>query len=587
MERNVTFNRLPGRIALKALRNAITARTRAHAADEEGGITIIGLFIIILMLSMGGISVDIMRHEMERTQLQATLDSAVLAGAGAPAGATKAEMKAIVEDFFLKSGKGDYLNEIGDDDILASLNARSVTASADMTMSTYLMKLMGVNYLTAGGGATAEVRTPKLEVVLVLDSSGSMGSNNKLVNLKVAAKEFVSSLILNSNPGDVVFSIVPFSWSVTPNLTTYETLAIDEDHQYSTCLAFRDNDYTHATLTSGASALSNGVPVRQMLYTSVYGSFDNLNQAWRSCFTEAEMEILAYSISESQLHAKIDGLFAEGNTSGHQGMNWGAALLDPTFRQVSDSMRLKNELDPAVQNIPADYGEPETLKVIVMMGDGANTTSYFFDRSSPKFRGPHSAMYLVKQQDRVFKYAYHIYKHTKSNDESRCSRNRWECIYEANGPEESVYYLRHPSGDFYYSIEAEEWITSSEFNNLENLAGFISREQLSWETAWGLMSPNYYGQITGDWSAWNDYVGSEYESGADKDTKMLNVCSATKTEGVIVYSIGFEIPAGGNAENVLRNCASSPSNYFRAEGLDIRDAFGAIAANVQNLRLTQ
>ena len=84
-----------------------TAYATAFRDQEDGGMTIIALFVFILMLCMGGISIDLMRHELERTQIQATLDGAVLAGAGAPAGATKAEIKAIVEDFFAKSGKGD------------------------------------------------------------------------------------------------------------------------------------------------------------------------------------------------------------------------------------------------------------------------------------------------------------------------------------------------------------------------------------------------------------------------------------------------------------------------------------------------
>lgn len=196
-------------------------------------------------------------------------------------------------------------------------------------------------------------------------------------------------------------------------------------------------------------------------------------------------------------------------------------------------------------------------------------------------------MYLVTTQDREFKYAYHIYRHTRSNRESRCSHPNWECVYEASGEEESAYYLSNSNGSSFYSIEEEEWISSWEFGNLENQPNFISKERLSWETAWGLMSPRYFGEVTGNWAAWNDYVGSETESGSEKNTKMLNVCSASKTQGVIVYTIGFEIPAGGTAETVLRNCASAPSNYFRAEGLNIRDAFGSIAANVQQLRLTQ
>ena len=105
--------------------------------------------------------------------------------------------------------------------------------------------------------------------------------------------------------------------------------------------------------------------------------------------------------------------------------------------------------------------------------------------------------------------------------------------------------------------------------------------------AWGLITPQYYGNITGDWSPWNDYVGSEYESGSTKNTHMLNVCSATKSNGVVVYTIGFEVSSGGTAETTLTGCASSANHYYPASTTSISAAFSSIASNVQNLRLTQ
>ncbi len=566
--------------------------------DEEGAATILVLFFFLFMFVMAGLGVDTMRQEMERAHLQATLDAAVLAGAGAPPGTDKAEVKAIIEDYFTKSDMASYLHDIdvdgeGDDDIVTSLNSTMVRASASMTLDTYMMKLSGVDQLSAYGTAAAEVRTPKLEIVIVLDVSGSM-KGDKLLNLQAAAKEFVTTVLNGSEPGNVVISIVPFSWSVTPGWTIFDALAVDRAHNYSTCLKFKDNDYNHATLTTGASALSSGIPVDHMIYTSVYGGFDSLNLEWRSCYPDSYMEIMPYSISETALHAKIEALEASGNTSGHQGMNWGAALLDPSFRAVSADLIASGEVDSSLSTVPSNYNEAETLKIIVMMGDGANTTSYFFDKSSPKYRGAHSDLYHVKYQDRVFKYAYHEYKHTKSDDESKCGKVKWTCVYEANGPEMSVYYLRDAADDRFYAAEADDpevadnWISTSEFNDLENtLEGYISTEQLTWEMAWGLMTPEYYGDITGDWGPWNDYVGSESLSGSDKNTRMLGVCTATKTEGVIVYTIGFEVPAGGTAETTLSSCASTLNHYYPASGTDISAAFNSIASNVQNLRLTE
>jgi uncharacterized protein YegL len=558
--------------------------TRRFLSSEGGSVTALAFFVFLMMLMVGGLALDTMRHEMTRARMQATLDRAVLAGAKS---SDATEARATVEDYFAKASLSSYLSDEQEGDIQIYLNSASVTARASRTLDTYLMKLAGVDTLTASGISTAEVRVPKLEISLVLDVSGSM-SGTKIARLRDAAKQFVSTILTTSTPGNAVISVVPFSWSVTPPQTVFDTLAVDITHNYSTCLQFRDADYGHATLTSGASALSNGVPVNQMVYTSLYGDFDTLDTSWRSCYTDEYMKFLPYSMSEAALHAKIDSLQADGNTSGHDGMNWGAALLDPTFRQVSAQLIADGGMDASLAHVPADYNEPETLKVVVMMGDGANTTSYFFDRSSPKYRGKFSDLFEVNYQDRVFKYAYHTFFHWTWNDESKCGKKNWECVYEANGPEKSVYYLRYPWGGWYWSIDDGHWITDGEFDDLEDtLDGYIATEQLSWEMAWGRMSPRYYADITGDWRPWNDYVGSEYVDGHDKDARMLDVCGATRTHGVVVYSIGFEVPQGGRAEQVLSDCASSSSHYYRANTTDISAVFNSIAANVQNLRLTQ
>ena len=68
---------------------------------------------------------------------------------------------------------------------------------------------------------------------------------------------------------------------------------------------------------------------------------------------------------------------------------------------------------------------------------------------------------------------------------------------------------------------------------------------------------------------------------------MQSICTATKSEGVVVYTIGYDISANGNAENQLEACASSLNNYYPTDGDDISAAFNSIASNVKNLRLTQ
>jgi hypothetical protein len=62
-------------------------------------------------------------------------------------------------------------------------------------------------------------------------------------------------------------------------------------------------------------------------------------------------------------------------------------------------------------------------------------------------------------------------------------------------------------------------------------------------------------------------------------------CDLAKANGVTVYTIAFEAPS--DAQRQMRTCASSPSHYFNVEGLEIADAFDAIARQINQLRLTQ
>ncbi len=584
-------------------------RLSAFGRDEDGASGLLSFYTTFMLLLIAGLGIDTMRQEMERTHLQSTLDSAVLAGAGAPQGTDAQGVANIVEDYFAKNDMSQFLHEIdldGEDaDIETSLNASRVFAEASMDIDTYLLKLTGVDALNANAAAQAEVATPKLEVSLVLDVSGSM-RGTKLANLKTAANSFVTTILGQSDPGDTFISVVPFAWTVTPGPDVFEELTVAKTHDYSTCLRFGSSDYNSPNIDPSST-------YDQQIYTSIYGSFNDFNRSWRSCFADANAVILPFSTSEADLHSHINGLTADGNTSAHIGMKWGAAMLDPDFQSVASSLQGKGVVDAALTSIPAQYAEPETLKIIVLMADGRNTTSYYFNDNSA-YRGPDSDLYRLTWQEMEFDYAWReLTAGTEySDDQSKCSQSDWNCEYTATGEQFSAYYL-YDDGE-YLDIEGTgpidtepfneqdspddvstgtpnggtpTWIEDDVYEDFQDHPAFVSDERLDWEEAWGLMTPNWYGHTTGDWRPWNDYVGGQREGGGTKDTRMQSICSATKNEGVVVYTIGYDITANGNAETQLENCASSLNHYYPTDGDNISAAFNSIASNVKNLRLTQ
>ncbi|WP_306113582.1 MULTISPECIES: vWA domain-containing protein [unclassified Roseovarius] len=580
-----------------ALRRYLTPRLNRFRQDEDGAVVAFTIYMFLVFMLMAGIGIDTMRHEMERTRLAAVADAASLAGAAAP---NNDAAKAVVEDYFAKNGMSDYLDAFGPDDIQITLNTAKVSVNTSIDVETYLMRIMGIETLSAAAGATAEKRVPKLEISLVLDVSGSM-RGDKLTNLKAAAKQFVTTIINSADAGDAVISIVPFSFGVTPPDAVYEALTVDETHQNSTCIVFSEDDF-------GDTAIDPDTTYAQQIYTSRYdvnGDFNTLSSGWRSCYDDDYFRFLPYSHNVTELHAKIESLEADGNTSGHLGIKWGAALLDPAFDDVAAVV------NPDLANVPAEYNELETQKVIVMMGDGKNTTSYYFSdpnglldmdtvstHSQFDYRGPNSDLHHIEYTEQVFDYAQHKYKPSKrSNSESKCGKKKWKCYYKPSNDTVSAYFLYDANDDRYWDIDNEEWMSPAEFADFKyDLANpvdpddptLVSEEQLSWEDAWGLMSPDYHSDITGS-GAYSDYKYNNNVSGSMKNTRMSSACTAAKAPGkdIIIYTIGFEIDAGGTAETELKNCATSHSQYYRAEGVNINDAFNSIATNIQNLRLTQ
>jgi Flp pilus assembly protein TadG len=67
--------------------------------------------------------------------------------------------------------------------------------------------------------------------------------------------------------------------------------------------------------------------------------------------------------------------------------------------------------------------------------------------------------------------------------------------------------------------------------------------------------------------------------------KMYAVCNRAKQNGVVVFTIGFQLTSTGQTE--MRNCASSPSHFYDVAGLDIAAAFQSIATSIQKIRLTE
>ncbi|MWD26521.1 hypothetical protein E0K89_003425 [Aquicoccus sp. SCR17] len=74
-------------------------------------------------------------------------------------------------------------------------------------------------------------------------------------------------------------------------------------------------------------------------------------------------------------------------------------------------------------------------------------------------------------------------------------------------------------------------------------------------------------------------------SPAQGDALLDDICDAAKARGIIVWTIGFEVSDHGAEE--MESCASSPSHFYRVEGVEIERAFRSIAGQISELKLVR
>ncbi|WP_121630885.1 TadE/TadG family type IV pilus assembly protein [Tropicibacter alexandrii] len=182
----------------------------AFRTEDDGNITIFSIFMLVLILTIAGASVDIMRFEAVRTKLQSSMDRAVLAAADLD---QTGDPETVVKDYMAKSGLADTVSQVV---TARSLNARTVAADANARMNTLFLNMAGMDTMTAPARSVAEEKISNVEISLVLDISGSMRFNNRMNNLKPAAQAFVNKVMTDESNGVTTLNLVPFAGQVNP-----------------------------------------------------------------------------------------------------------------------------------------------------------------------------------------------------------------------------------------------------------------------------------------------------------------------------------------------------------------------------------
>lgn len=185
---------------------------RQFLENTSGNIAMtFGLAAIPLCVA-AGCAVDLSQALIARQRLSHALDAAGLA-VGRTVGLSEAQMQTLAQQFFDANYPADALGTPGP--VALSLQDNRITLAAHASVNTAIMRLVGIDTIDVSTVSQITRENKGLELALVLDVTGSMGSGGKIEALKSSATELINILFGDSMFPDLLkIGIVPFATGV-------------------------------------------------------------------------------------------------------------------------------------------------------------------------------------------------------------------------------------------------------------------------------------------------------------------------------------------------------------------------------------
>ncbi len=193
--------------------------------DSSATVTqIFGLSAIPIFLAAGA-AIDGARIHDEQTKFLAAVDAAVIAVAsddraavqslsGGQLEARMAELENIAADYIDKN-----YDASGDISVNLEISGQTVKLDADFVFPTTIMSLVGISEVDMQASSTVKKAMRPIELVMVMDTTGSMDTGGKMEGAKTAARNLMTTLYggsLGSEPRSEFLrtALVPFSGAV-------------------------------------------------------------------------------------------------------------------------------------------------------------------------------------------------------------------------------------------------------------------------------------------------------------------------------------------------------------------------------------
>lgn len=193
--------------------------------STKGNIAVISALVVSLLAVGVGSAVDVSKAHKRRALMQSVADVASLAGAQ---GTTNPDIRRLGQASY------EYYADNNPDLGMTGFNIRSTSTrgvrqavvNIQGESSTTFLGIIGIDTIPINVTSTSNREVTPIEISLVLDVSFSM-RGNKIARLRVAAEEFIETIIGDSNSSPVIsFNIIPFAGNVNIGSTLAETIMV-------------------------------------------------------------------------------------------------------------------------------------------------------------------------------------------------------------------------------------------------------------------------------------------------------------------------------------------------------------------------
>lgn len=179
-------------MSIASAARGIAATLKALRVDRRGSVAWLLAAAIVPLVAAIGLSIDGARGWLVKSRLSQAIDAAGLAGGRVISSPSR---DADIQMFFNANFPSNFMRATVDGPhISVDSDVTTITINARATIPTTFMRVVGIQELTVRADTVVQRTDRGMELVLVMDNTGSMRTNNRIGKMKDAAEDLVNFL---------------------------------------------------------------------------------------------------------------------------------------------------------------------------------------------------------------------------------------------------------------------------------------------------------------------------------------------------------------------------------------------------------